>query len=135
MHECLQIRLLGTFYLELDGEPCYAIQRARLQSFFTYLLLHDSAPLSRQQVAYVFWPDSTDKQARNNLRKLVHELRGSMPNADRYLHIDAQTIHWRNDAPFTLDTRTFERLLLEARAVESDRTAGERVLLEEAIAL
>jgi cytidylate kinase len=41
--------------------------------------LHRTASISRQQLAFLFWPDSTDQQALKNLRKLLTRLRQALP--------------------------------------------------------
>jgi DNA-binding SARP family transcriptional activator len=66
----LQLQLLGGFQLLVSGEPVL-IQQARLQSLLAYLLLHRNLPQARQQLAFLFWPDSTEAQARANLRKAL----------------------------------------------------------------
>jgi DNA-binding SARP family transcriptional activator len=79
----LTIRLLGDFYLELDGEPLRTVNTARLQAVLAYLLLHRHAPQPRQHMAFQFWPDSPEGQALNNLRKALHELRNALPQGCR----------------------------------------------------
>ena len=111
----LNIRLLGDFSLTYADQPVGAISTPRLQSLLAYLVLHRDAPLLRQQLAFLFWPDSNEAQARNNLRQLLHELRHGLPDADRFLQIDARTVAWRADAPFRLDVDDFEQALKAAR--------------------
>ena len=36
----------------------------------------------RQQIAFIFWPDSTEAQAFTNLRKLFFDLRQALPHAN-----------------------------------------------------
>ena len=67
------------------------VSHARLQELLAYLLLHGNAPVSRQQLAFVFWPDSSEGQARTNLRNLWHRLRRTLPEADRLLATDELT--------------------------------------------
>jgi DNA-binding SARP family transcriptional activator len=72
---------------------------------------------SRQSLAFLFWPDSTEKQSRNNLRKLNYGLRHSLPQAERYLDITTETLTWRMDSPYELDTSQLEAW---SKAVLSD---------------
>ena len=122
----LNIRLLGDFSLTHADQPVGAISTPRLQSLLAYVLLHRDGPLLRQQLAFLFWPDSNEAQARNNLRQLLHELRHGLPEADRFLQIDARTVAWRADAPFRLDVDDFEQALKAARNDEARRSALER---------
>lgn len=115
MPSTLEIQLLGEFRLCYDNQPVTQLNTPRLQTLLAYLLLHRGAPQSRQQIAYLFWPDSSDSQARTNLRNTIFQLRNTLPTADRYLQVDSQTIQWRGDGPFTLDVAEFEAALQEAQ--------------------
>lgn len=116
MPRTLHIRLLGDFSLVYGDESVTSINTARLHSLLAYLVLHRDAPHSRQHLAFLFWPDATEAQARNNLRQLLHQLRHALPDADRFLYADASTLRWRLDAPSTLDVDAFERALALADA-------------------
>ena len=87
----LNIRLLGDFCLEYDGAPVTGVNTPRLQSLLAYLLLHRDAPQSRAHLAFQFWPDSAESQARSNLRTLLHRLRRALLGDATYLVVDAQT--------------------------------------------
>ena len=132
MTESLQVQLLGEFRVFYHGEPATILHSARLQALLAYLALHRSAPQSRQQLAYLFWPDSSDSQARTNLRNALFQLRGSLPDAASYVQIDAQTVQWRPDSPCALDVADFEDALNEAR--QATLTAHKRRALERAVA-
>src|SRR5829696_8407257 len=110
----LQIRLFGELELRLGDEPLPALESARAESLLAYLLLHRDAPVPRQRLAFVLWPDSTEPQARTNLRHVLHNLRRALPGADRFLDITARTLRWRPDAPFRRDVAEFEAALARA---------------------
>ena len=130
----LQIRLLGNFSLTYGDEPVAGIHAARVQSVLAYLVLHRDAPQLRQHLAFLFWPDSTEAQARNNLRQTLHALRLALPGADTFLHADTNTLRWRPDAPFTLDVADFERALALAEAAEHrDDPEALHAALEQAV--
>ena len=76
----LHIRLLGDFSLIYDGEPVASINTPRLHSLLAYLVLHRDAPQLRQHLAFLFWPDTSEAQARTNLRQLLHQLRHALPD-------------------------------------------------------
>src|SRR5205085_2563303 len=50
-----------------------------------------------------------------NLRRLVHDLRLALPEADRYLDLEGPALTWRADAPYTLDAAQF-RVVAEQAA-------------------
>ena len=74
MRETLEISLLGGVAVRGRGNP----GSTRAIGLLTYLALHADAPQSRSHLAGTFWPDSTDGQARTNLRRELHQLRGML---------------------------------------------------------
>jgi len=118
MTPTLHIQLLGGFRLIADDTPVTTLDSPRLQALLAYLLLHRTAPHARAHLAFQLWPDTTEAQAHANLRTLLHRLRHALPNADEFLHVDAQNVQWRADAPATLDVADFERALAQAAAAE-----------------
>jgi DNA-binding SARP family transcriptional activator/predicted ATPase len=122
--------LLGDFSLTYRDEAVTGINTPRLHSLFAYLLFHRDAPQLRQHVAFMFWPDTSEAQARNNLRQVLHQLRYALPDSDRFLHVDARTVGWRSDATFFFDVLEFERAL--ALADSAERLGDRRAALERA---
>jgi DNA-binding SARP family transcriptional activator/tetratricopeptide (TPR) repeat protein len=126
----LEIRLLGTFALR-NAEGILHNLSERQQSLLAYLLLHGAEAQSRQQLAFLFWPESSDKQAKTNLRQLLYHLRQSWPDFDHYLDSSARTLQWRDDATYVLDVHHFQQLLEQAtQAATPDVTCR---LLEEGV--
>src|SRR5579884_1918185 len=74
----LDVRLLGGFSLLSNGKPI-RLESPRFQAFLASLLLHPDEPQSRARLAFVLWPDAPEPRARNNLRKLLHDLRVAWP--------------------------------------------------------
>src|SRR3954452_16129957 len=99
----LRIELLGSCQISVGTQPITNLNTSRLQALLSYLLLRSGIAQSRQQLAFLFWPDSSDEQARTNLRTLLHRLRTALPQADKFLTVDQQTVEWQADASFTLD--------------------------------
>ncbi len=136
MKATLHIQLLGDFSLAANDAPLTGANTPRLQSLLAYLLLHRDAPQSRTHLAFQFWPDSTEAQARSNLRTLLHRLRTGLPDASTFLHVDAHTVQWRPDAPFVLDVAEFEAALDQAEtAQQAGNEADEQATLEQAVSL
>ncbi len=116
----LRIRLLGGVELTHDG-AVLRVESGRVESLLAYLLLHRDAPQSRQHLAFLLWPDTTDAQARTNLRHVLHTLRRTLPNADGYLDVAARTLQWRPAARYQFDVAEF------VAACDGARTAGDSV--------
>jgi DNA-binding SARP family transcriptional activator/tetratricopeptide (TPR) repeat protein len=130
----LHIRLLGNFRMINGEEPVVGINTPRLQSLLAYLILHRDAPHLRQRLAFLYWPDSSETQARNNLRQLLHGLRLALPFFDAALYVDAQVVQWRPDASISLDIADFEQALtLADEAKKQADTTAWRAALENAI--
>ncbi|MCJ7735030.1 MAG: AAA family ATPase, partial [Anaerolineales bacterium] len=132
MEKILTIQLLGNFHLLYDGETVPGIESPRLQSFLAYLLIHQDSPQSRQQLSYTFWPDSSESQARTNLRNMLYRLREVLPEADQYLDIGSQTLWWQPDAPFKTDLDDFKRAVdhTEDTGNGKDQAAHQQALKE-----
>ena len=108
MDERLHICLLGEFSVSKGDQLVRGLNAERPQSLLAYLLLHRHTPVSRQRLAYAFWPDSAEEQARTNLRNLLHTLRRSLPDADSLLQMDTHTVQWSPGADYTLDVADFQ---------------------------
>ena len=116
----LRIRLLGELDLRSGGVPLPPLESARAGSLLAYLLLHHAAPQPRQHLAFLLWPDSTESQARTNLRHVLHHLRHALPDPDRFLDVTAHTLQWRAETPCWLDIAAFEAALARAEAESPD---------------
>ena len=112
----LYIRLLGDFSMIYADQQVTSLNTMRLQSLLAYLVLHRNAPQQRQHLAFLFWPDTTEAQARNNLRQLLHQLRQAFPTVEQFLSADTHTLHWHPVTPFHLDVAAFEQALTLADA-------------------
>jgi DNA-binding SARP family transcriptional activator len=110
----LRVRLLGGLDVRLGEEPLPPLDSARAESLLGYLLLHRDAPQTRQHLAFLLWPDSTEPQARTNLRHVLHHLRHALPDPDCFLAITPRTLQWRMDAPSWLDVAAFDAALTRA---------------------
>lgn len=129
----LQITLFGEFSLVFQGKLIPSLSGDRPISLLAYLLLHRHTAVSRQHLAFTLWPDSSDSQARANLRNLFYTLRQTLPDADTYLAADSMTLQWRSDAPLALDVAEFEAALAAAHTADSE--ADKQHWLETAVAL
>jgi len=120
----------------VEGELVAGLHKSRLQSLLAYLTLHRDAAVSREQLAFTLWPDSSESQARTNLRQLIHNLRHALPPGCDLVVADHQTVRWREAEGCSVDVLEFEAAV--ARAAEArDRgdAAGERKALEAAAAV
>lgn len=134
-HPVLHVQLLGGFNLVYDGVPVAGLNSPRLQSLVAYLILHVQTPPARQRLSFLLWPDSTEPQARNNLRQFLYQLRRTLPDSDRFLMADTGAICWKTDHAQMIDVHRFEGSVNAADASERrGDTADLRQSLENAVA-
>ena len=104
----LDISLLGEMRVALDSSLVVALRSPRAMALLGFLLVHRGAPQRREYVAGQFWPDSSQAQARANLRRELHSLRSELPQVHRWLTADSGTLLWRLDPDCQLDVAVFE---------------------------
>lgn len=107
----LEVRFLGQFDVQLEGEPVEIPSRPA-QSLFAYLVLNAGKSHRREMLAGLFWPESDEKNARANLRHALWRLRKSM---GAYIEADNLTVAFDDGQPFQLDVA---RLKFEPDEVE-----------------
>lgn len=114
----LHVRLLGDFQFTYGGRQIIGVNTPRLQSLVAYLILHAGSLQSRQHIAFLLWPDTDESHARNNLRQFLYQLRQALPQSDRILVADANSVYWKTDTNQLIDLHLFERARLEAESFE-----------------
>lgn len=92
--DVLKIKFLGEFRLQLGDTAVTGITTPAYQPLLAYLILNRHKIHTRRQLAFQFWPDSTESQARTNLRKAIYALRHNLPQTERFLCLDKQSIQW-----------------------------------------
>jgi DNA-binding SARP family transcriptional activator/tetratricopeptide (TPR) repeat protein len=129
------VRLFGRFELRSGGEM-RPLDSARAESALALVLLHGGEALSRRHVASMLWPDSTEAQARTNLRHVLHTLRRAWADVEHHVDVTGPTLRRRPDSPLELDVAAFDRLL-DARSDSGGAGDGERRMevLREALTL
>src|SRR5215472_10872405 len=118
-----EMQLLGEFRLVFADAPLNPLPKPRVQALLAYLVLHRAAPQPRQYLAFLLWPDTSDAQARTNLRQLLHTIRQTLPDAEAFVRTEGPTLRWRTDAPCRLDVADFEAALARAESAEPKRDA------------
>ena len=120
----LDIRLFGHLEVSLDGARFKLATPRKSLQVLAYLLLHRDAPVSREYLAFLLYPDDEEGTARTKLRATLSELPKILPSpAGRYVSVDTEKVAWNPDADVWLDVAAF------------DAAAGDRARLGEAIDL
>lgn len=108
----LQIRLLGQFDTRLNGKRV-SIPTRLAQSLLAYLVLTAGTPHRREKLAGIFWPETSDENARKNLRQELWRIRKAISaqgsSETDYFLADELTLTFNRDGDFWLDVAQIER--------------------------
>ena len=114
----LRVRLFGQLDLRMDDRRLGPIESARCRSLLANVLLHPDVAQSRQRLAFLLWPDSSEGQARTNLRNLLHTLRRTNADVEQLLEVTPRTVRRRPNVPCWVDVVEFTAALAEADTTE-----------------
>jgi DNA-binding SARP family transcriptional activator len=117
----VQVFLLGEQVIT-DAAGAVRLRSARTLALVAFLVVHAGRPQSRQRIAGLFWPDSTDAQALTNLRRELHHLRHVL-GEEAALVVTARDLCWRDTATCEVDVRVFaveREAALAAAAAQDD---------------
>ncbi len=111
----LRIRLLGEFHWSIGDDAPLVPPPDRLQALLAYLILHSDGPRPRAEVAARLWPETSDAEARANLRRRLHELVRLIPGGERRVAVTPRTVHWLGGEDCRVDVQEFEEVWGESR--------------------
>jgi DNA-binding SARP family transcriptional activator/predicted ATPase len=131
----IRIELLGTLRFTFGQNLITSVNTNRVRSLLAFLVLHSEAVQSREQLASLIWPESTEAQARTNLRQLLHNLRRALPVECSLLVSDNHTVRWLPDHSCAIDVVEFEAAARAAENAKGGDSATEREALEQAARL
>lgn len=114
----LEVKLLGQFEVILDGKHI-TIPTRNAQSLFAYLILSSGNTHRRERLAGLLWPDSSEENARSNLRHELWRLRKALlSQGDAYFLTDDLTIAFNPHSQFSLDVHILENAPLEGGSAD-----------------
>jgi DNA-binding SARP family transcriptional activator/tetratricopeptide (TPR) repeat protein len=129
----LHVSLLGEQAITDAATGAIRTRSSRAVALVAFLVAHAGTPQTRQRIAGLFWPDSTDAQALTNLRRELHHLRHVLPN-EPSLVVTGKDLCWRDTETCRVDVRTFEIERKTALAAAS-KDDGAGVLVHAAAAI
>ncbi|MEJ2086641.1 MAG: AAA family ATPase, partial [Acidobacteriota bacterium] len=106
----LVVRLLGVVQVILDGRRLRAFDSLRMQRSLALIAIRRELQ-HRSRLAFELWPDSDERQARTNLRKLLHDFRHSLPDIDEFIEIDNEIVRWIPTGPSEVDVLRFRETM------------------------
>lgn len=114
----LYIHLFGRIYLLVDSEPWAFAARPKTLPLWAYLLLNRDQPIPRDSLAFLFWPDQIESDARSDLRRHLYDLERALPPPppdQPWILRQGETLQWNPEASYWLDVAEFERLSASPR--------------------
>src|SRR5215472_1340273 len=119
------LRLLGAFTLEVNAGRTLAValRSRKARALIAYLAMKPDGRASREELATLFWGDTTDAQARHSLRQCVMSLRQDLHLvAADLIDADRDMVELRMDA-LAVDARELMALAASADADALARAA------------
>jgi DNA-binding SARP family transcriptional activator len=101
---------LGIFRLVIDGVVVDTASSRRIRHLLAYLLTHRRAPVARDVLMDVFWPDATPAAARNNLHVALSGVRQVLRTAGPHIVVERRFGSYRiaGSAAVWTDVEQFE---------------------------
>ena len=125
----MSLSLLGNPFLVLENGERLFLQVDNPVLLLAYLALHSKKVHLRGDLAVLFYPDSDDDKANQNIRQVIHRLRKLIGDDNRevpILLVDQVSIRVNPDANILIDTGEVTRLAADAQ--HSFRQHGHRRL-------
>jgi WD40 repeat protein/serine/threonine protein kinase len=110
----LSISLLGAIQVSLDGEPVVGFNSNKVRALLAYLVTEAERPHQRDKLAALLWPETSSREARNNLRYALSNLRGVIQDRlaePPFLLISRETIQFNRASDYELDVAEFAELV------------------------
>ena len=108
----LEIRLLGAPEFAYEGKSFRLHGPPRSVTLLAWIVMHRRAPLARDGIAFAFWPDVDEDEARANLRRHLYALTKALPKRlqdEPWIVADKKTLGWNPAAPVRFDVDELER--------------------------
>ena len=120
----LVLSLFGSFQAILDGWPVTAFESDKARALLVYLAVESDRPHTREKLAGLLWPDSTEAAARASLSQALANLRYALGDREAdppSLLASRQSIQFNREADATVDVIAFQHHLSAARHPPSPR--------------
>lgn len=72
---CIELRLLGTFQLTVNGAACTRFYSDKVRALLSYLVVEGEQPVRREVLTTLLWEGYAPPSARASLRRALSELR------------------------------------------------------------
>ena len=106
----LSLSLLGSFRVDLDGQPATEFESDKVRALLAYLAVESDRPHRRETLAGLLWPERPESNARQNLSQTLFKLRRAIRDreaAPPFLLISASAIQFNPESDHRTDVRAF----------------------------
>ena len=110
----LMVSLFGSYRAVLDGSALNAFETNKTRALLAFLMVESDRPHRREALAALFWSDSPESAARNNLRQTLYRLRQVIADqeaAPPHLLVTSNEIQFDTASDYWLDVAAFSALL------------------------
>lgn len=118
----LTLALLGGFQAELDGRPVTGFKSSKVRALLAYLAVEADRPHRRETLAGLLWPERPDRDALNNLRYSLANLRKTLDDrasGTPFLLIDRDTVQFNRASDAWLDVNQLLEPIAAARSAHA----------------
>jgi DNA-binding SARP family transcriptional activator len=113
------VRLFGQPAITVDGRAFRLATPRKSLQVLAYLLMHRAAPVSRDYLAFLLWPDEAEGVARTRLRSTVNDLLRVMPQpGSNFIGSSADELWWNPGVALSLDVEEFADASKDAARLE-----------------
>lgn len=109
----LVLSLFGSLQAILDGRPVSAFESDKARALLVYLAVESDRPHTREKLAGLLWPDSTEAAARASLSQALANLRSALGDRDAdppSLLATRQSVQFNREADAEVDVLRFSDL-------------------------
>ena len=107
----LKLSFFGAFQATLGNKPLRNFRSAKVEGLLIYLALNAAQPCARDVLAALFWPDETERMAKQNLRQSLFRLRKVLGDIDSkqepHLLVTRSTVQFNRNSSYSLDVADF----------------------------
>ena len=118
----ITLHLHGDINISLAGQELWDFGTKKARALLIYLSIENDRPHSRQTLASLFWPEQSEKLARQSLRQALSNLRKLLGEED-YLQVTSQNVRMNPDVEIWSDTGEIEALVKECEQHHHKDTA------------
>ena len=112
----LEISLLGSIQVTLDGQPVTGFKSNKVRALLAYLAVEADMPHRRETLAGLFWPEWPEREALGNLRYTLSDLRGAIGDRSAkppFLIISRESIQFNTSSDYQLDVADLNESLVD----------------------